>query len=364
MKSKAIILVASAMAVAASASYAASNVLNVYNWSDYIAEDTIPNFQKQTGIKVRYDVYDSNEILQAKMLTGKSGYDIVVPTNQFLAKQIQAGIYQPLDKSKLSNYKELDSELLKLMTKFDPDNKYAVPYFWGVNTIGINTDKATKALGGKLPEKQWDMLFKPEYVAKLKSCGVSVLDSPGEVFPMALKYLGKDPASKNEADYKEAAALLKTIRPYITRFSSSGYINELAGGNLCLVYGYGGDLNIAKVRAEEAKNKVKISPLVPKEGVAIWIDSMVIPKDAKNVDNAYKFIDYNMSAKVAAANANTVNYAPGSLEARKFIRKENLSNPSIFPTKQDIQNSFVMLPMEPKLQRLTTRLWQEIKTKK
>ncbi|SMF19132.1 polyamine ABC transporter substrate-binding protein [Pseudogulbenkiania subflava] len=364
MKRKAVILVASALATAASASHAASSVLNVYNWSDYIAEDTIPTFQKQTGIKVRYDVYDSNEILQAKMLTGKSGYDIVVPTNQFLAKQIQAGIYQPIDKSKLSNYKELDPELLKLMTKFDPDNKYAVPYFWGVNTIGINTDKVTKALGGKLPEKQWDILFKKENVSKLKSCGVSVLDSPGEVFPMVLKYLGKDPASKNEADYKEAAALLKTIRPYITRFSSSGYINELAGGNLCLVYGYGGDLNIARVRAEEAKNKVKITPLVPKEGVAIWVDSMVIPKDAKNVDNAYKFIDYNMSAKVAAANANTVNYAPGSLAARKFIKKENLSNPSIFPTPQDIQHSFVMLPMDPKLQRLTTRLWQEIKTQK
>ncbi|WP_054287009.1 polyamine ABC transporter substrate-binding protein [Gulbenkiania mobilis] len=343
---------------------AASKLLNVYNWSDYIAEDTVPNFQKETGIKVRYDVYDSNEILQAKMLTGKSGYDIVVPSNTFLAKQIQANLYLPLDKTKLKNYKQLDPELLKLMAQFDPGNKYAVPYFWGVNTLGILPDKVQKALGGKLPDKQWDLLFNPAVAAKLKGCGISMLDSPAEVFPMALRYLGKDPNSKNEADYKAAADLLKKIRPYVTRFSSSGYINELANGDLCVVLGYGGDLNIAKRRAEEAKNGVKVEPLVPKEGVAIWIDSMVIPKDAQNIDNAYRFIDYNISAKVAAANANFVTYAPGNLEARKLIKPEYLNNRSIFPTSADMKNSFVMMSMDAKTQRLTTRLWQEIKTMK
>ena len=342
----------------------ASKELNIYNWSDYIAAETVPNFQKANGIKVRYDVYDSNEILQAKMLTGKSGYDIVTPGGQFLAKQIQANLYLPLDKSKLPNYKDLDPELMKLMAKFDPGNKFAVPYMWGVNTIGINIDRATKALGGTLPAKQWDMLFKVDQVAKLKSCGVSMLDSPAEVFPVVLHYLGKDPASQNEADYRAAADLLKTIRPHITRFSSSGYINELSGGSICLALGYGGDINIARTRATEAKNGVKVQALAPKEGVAIWIDSMVIPKDAKNVDNALKFINYSLDPKVSAANANAVTYAPGSIAARKFIKPENLKNPSIFPSKEIMAKSFVVQPTDPKIQRLTTRLWQEFKTRK
>ncbi|MXR38352.1 polyamine ABC transporter substrate-binding protein [Craterilacuibacter sinensis] len=361
---KTTIAIALATLLGSSLTQAASKELNVYNWSDYIAADTIPNFQKETGIKVRYDVYDSNEILQAKMLTGKSGYDIVVPTTMFLPRQIEAGLYQPLDKSKLPNYKGLDPELLKLTSTFDKGNKYAIPYFWGMNTLGINSDKVNKVLGGKLPAKQWDLLFKPEYASKLKSCGISVLDSPSEVFPIVLHYMGKDPGSKNPADYQEAAKLLKTIRPYITRFSSSGYINELAGGSLCLVLGYGGDLNIARNRAQEAKNGVKIQPLVPAEGVGIWIDSMVIPKDAKNLDNAYKFIDYNMNAKVAAANSNFVNYAPGSVAARPFINKDNLANPSIFPTKEIMAKSFVMLPLDPKVQQLSTRLWTQLKTGK
>lgn len=356
-----LILGAAAAAVASPAF--AGKELNVYNWSDYIAESTVPNFQKATGIKVRYDVYDSNEILQAKMLTGKSGYDLVVPSNTFLAKQIQANLYLPLDKSKLSNYKDLDPELMKLMTKFDPDNKYAVPYFWGVNTIGINVDRVNKVLG-KQPANQWDMLFKPEYSSKLKSCGISMLDSPAEVFPIVLHYMGKDPSSKSEADYQAAAALLKTIRPNISRFSSSGYINELAGGSLCLVLGYGGDLNIARKRAAEVKSNVKIEALVPKEGVGIWVDSMVIPKDAKNVDSALQYINNALDAKVAAANSNAVNYAPGSLPARKFIDKQNLANPSIFPGKDVIAKSFVMPSLDAKIQRLTTRLWQEIKTQK
>lgn len=353
-----------ALTAASGSALAAGKELNVYNWSDYIAESTLPNFQKATGIKVRYDVYDSNEILQAKMLTGKSGYDLVHPSNTFLAKQIQAGLYQPLNKAKIPNYKDLDPELMKLMAQFDPGNQFAIPYFWGMNTIGINSDKVSKALGGKLPANEWDLLFKQENVSKLKSCGVSMLDSAAEVFPVVLHYMGKNPASTSEADYKAAAALLKPLRPYITRFSSSGYINELSGGSLCLVLGYGGDLNIAKTRAEEAKNGVKVQPLVPKTGVGIWIDSMVIPKDAKNVDNANTYINYVLDPKVSAANANTVTYAPGSLAARQFIDKKHLANPSIFPGKDVVSKSFVMPSMDAKTQRLTTRLWQEFKTGK
>lgn len=352
------------MLSASAGAMAAGKELNIYNWSDYIAESTLPNFQKATGIKVRYDVYDSNEILQAKMLTGKSGYDLVHPSNTFLAKQIQGGLYQPLDRSKIPNYKNLDPELMKLMTSFDPDNKYAVPYFWGMNTVGINSDKVNKALGGKLPDNQWDLIFKADNLSKLKSCGVSMLDSAAEVFPMVLHYMGKNPGSTSEADYKAAADMLKPLRPYITRFSSSGYINELAGGSLCVVLGYGGDLNIAKNRAEEAKNGVKIQPLVPKEGVGIWVDSIVMPKDAKNVDSAYAWINYTLDAKVAAANSNAVHYAPGSFAARPFIDKKDLNNPSIFPNKDVLAKSFVMPTMDPKIQRLTTRLWQQFKTGK
>jgi len=355
----------SALVVASGSTLAApTKELNIYNWSDYIAESTVPNFQKENGVKVRYDVYDSNEILQAKMLTGKTGYDVVVPSNTFLARQIPAGLYLPLDKSKIPNYKNLDPAIMSMIAQADPGNKYAVPYFWGINTIGINPEKVGKALGGKLPAKQWDLLFNPQVVSKLKSCGVSILDAPSEVFPIALKYLGKDPNSHNEADYQEAAKLLKTIRPYITRFSSSGYINEVANGDLCLVLGYGGDLNIAKRRAADAKNGVKVDVLVPKEGVELWIDSMVIPKDSKNLDNAYKYINYNLDPKVAANNSNTVTYAPGSLPARQFVNPKYLHDHSIFPSAEDVKAGFLVKALDPKIQRLSTRLWQEFKTGK
>ena len=352
------------LAVSPFVSAAEEKVLNIYNWSDYIADDTVARFEKETGIKVRYDVYDSNEILQAKLLSGKSGYDIVVPTNAFLARQIQSGIYQKLDKAKLSNYKNLDPQVLKTTTKFDPGNAYAIPYLWGMNTVGINVKKVNQALGGKLPERQFDLLFKPEYVSKLKSCGVSVLDSPSEVFPTALHYLGKNPNSTDPADLKAAADLLKSIRPHITRFSSSGYINELANGELCLVFGYGGDLNIARRRAIETKNGVDIKPLVPKEGVELWFDSMVIPKDAKHPDHAHKVLNFIMRPHIIAAISTKVTYANGNQAARPLLDKSLTSDPSIYPSAATVNAGYVQMPLDPKSQRLITRYWQEIKTRK
>ncbi|WP_245622726.1 polyamine ABC transporter substrate-binding protein [Gulbenkiania indica] len=352
---------AATLAVAATSAQAAGKELNVYNWSDYIAEGTVPAFSKATGIKVRYDVYDSMEVLRAKLMTGRSGYDVVVPTNNTLDLGIKAGFFQPVDKSKLPNYKSLDPELLKLMSQFDAGNKFGVPYFWGVITLAINEDKVKKALGGPLPANQWDLFFKPEYVSKLKGCGVSVLDSPSEFFPVALKYYGKNPNSDAEADYQGVMPALKTVRPYITRFSSSGYINEMAGGDVCLALGYGGDLNIAKRRAEEAKNGVKINVLMPK-GVAIWVDSMAIPKDAANVESAHAFINAMLDAKTAAANANAVTYAPGVLSARPFVDKKYLANRSIFPTADDVKNGFIMQTVSPKTIRTYTRLWQSFRT--
>ncbi|RXZ43690.1 polyamine ABC transporter substrate-binding protein [Crenobacter cavernae] len=359
------VIAAGVLVSAAVPASAAGKVLNIYNWSDYIAPDTVKNFEKETGIKVRYDVYDSNEVLQAKILTGRSGYDIVVPTSAFLAKQIKAGVYQPINKAKLANYKNLDPAVMAQAAKFDPGNTYAVPYFYGMNTLAINVGKVKAALGSMpMPANEWDLLFKPEYASKLKSCGVSVLDSPAEALPMAAHYLGKNPNGNADADWRASADLYKKVRPYITRFSSSGYINEFANGSLCLALGYGGDLNIARRRAEEAKNKQQLKVLAPKTGVMVWMDSMAIPKDAANVDNAHAFINYVMRPEVAAANANAVSYATPNKAAKSLIDAKSLSDPSIYPTPEIQQKSFIQLPVDAKIQRLQTRLWTEVKTRK
>lgn len=342
----------------------AAGVLNIYNWSDYVDEGTVKEFEKNNAVKVRYDVYDSNETLEGKVLTGRSGYDLVAPSNSFVGRQIKAGAYQPIDKKKIPNYKNIDPNLLKLLTTVDPGNKYAVPYFWGINTLAINTDKVTKALGGKLPDNQWDLIFNPAYAKKLQSCGISVLDSPAEMFPITLNYMKRNPQSSNINDIKAAADVLKKVRPYIKRFSSSGYIDDLARGDLCVVVGYGGDLNIAKRRAVEAKNGVKIQVLVPKEGVGIWVDSFMIPKDAKNVDNALKYINNSLDPKVAARNGNVVTYSPASKPARALMKKEYTSDRSIFLGDADVKAGFMMTPMDPATLRQATRLYQGIKTSK
>lgn len=352
-------LLCTLLAIVAPASWAAG-VLNIYNWSDYIAEETVPAFSKANGIKIRYDVYDSNEVLRAKLMTGKSGYDVVVPTHNTLDMGIKAGMFRTLDKSKIPNLAKLDPELMKLMERFDPGNQHAVPYFWGINTIGINSDLVKKALGGKLPENPWDLVFKPELVAKLKGCGVSVLDSPSEFFPIAMHYFGKDPNSPKLEDYQAIMPQLRELRKSYTRFSSSGYINELAGGSVCVAMGYSGDLNIAKRRAAEAKSKVHVEVLLPKH-MEVWVDSMAIPKDAANVDNAYKFINAMLEPKTAAANANAVTYAPGVLDARQYIDKEYVNNPTIFPPKEAMKDSFIALTVPARTIQGYTRLWQGLK---
>lgn len=350
-----------ASAPATAAAPSATGQLNIYNWSDYVDPETVATFEKDNNIKVRYDYYDSNETLEAKVLTGQSGYDLVAPSLVNVGRQIQAGAYQPIDKSQISNYNNVDPELLKLMDKVDPGNKYAVPYFWGINTIGINKDQVEKALGGKLPDNIWDLVFKPEYTAKLKSCGISFFDSPSEQFPLVLHYLGKDANSSNPDDLKAATELLKTVRGDVKRFSSSGYIDDMARGDLCVVIGYGGDLHIAKNRAIEAKNGVNIDVLVPKEGVGVWVDSFMIPKDAQNVANAHKYINYTLDPKVAAKNGDFVTYAPASKPARDLMDKTYSQDLSIFPSDEVKANSFVVLPKPPEAIKLQTRLWQQLK---
>ena len=340
----------------------ATDKLNVYIWSDYVDPATLDAFKQENKIDVRYDNYDSNETLEAKVLTGKSGYDLVGPSIANVARQIKAGAYQPVDKNLIPNYKDIDPELLKLMDQVDPGNKYAVPYFWGINTIGINKEQVLKALGtDKLPDNAWDLVFNPEYTSKLKSCGISFFDSPTEQYPLVLKYMGKDPNSDKAEDLQAANDTLKKVRGDVKRFSSSGYIDDMARGDLCIAIGYGGDLNIAKKRAAEAKNGVNLEVLTPKTGVGIWIDSFMIPTDAANVANAHKYINYTLDAKVAAKNGDFVTYAPASKPARDLMDKTYSQDLSIFPSDEVKANSFVVLPKPPEAIKLQTRLWQQLK---
>eukprot|EP00456_Euglypha_rotunda_P079013 TRINITY_DN757_c0_g1_i22.p2 TRINITY_DN757_c0_g1~~TRINITY_DN757_c0_g1_i22.p2 ORF type:complete len:320 (+),score=109.17 TRINITY_DN757_c0_g1_i22:406-1365(+) len=282
-------------------------VLNVYNWSDYIAEDTLANFEKETGIKVRYDNFDNNEIVHAKLVAGKTGYDVVVPSSYWAKLQADGGLLQKLDKAQLPNLKNLDPALQEQLAKLDPGNQYQVNWLWGYTTVGINVDKVKAALGNlPMPDNAWDLVFKPEYISKLKSCGVSMLDSATEVVPAALHYLGKPAYSKNQADYAGVAPLLKSVRPYVTLFSSSGYINDMANGSICLALGWSGDINIAKQRAIDGKTGQKIEALIPKTGGVLFFDVMVIPSDAPHPGNAHKFINYIMRPEVAASLTNKV----------------------------------------------------------
>ena len=370
MKSlSACLTIAVAATVGAGSAFAQSKVLNIYNWSDYIAEDTIKNFEKETGIKVRYDNYDTNEILHAKLVAGKTGYDIVVPSSHFAKTQIEGGLLQKLDRSKLTNWGNLDKGLLEQLGKLDPGNQYLVDWLWGFVTVGINVTKVKAALGDMpMPDNAWSLLFDPKYVGKLKACGVNVLDSASEVLPAALHYMGKPPYSRDPADYAEAAKLLKTIRPFVTRFSSSGYIEEMARGSLCLVLGYSGDINIARSRADEAKKKPKvpvvIEALVPKTGGTLFFDTMAIPKDAKNVENAHLFINYILRPEVHASLTNKVFYANPNSASLKFVKKEVAENKSIFLDESAAKTMMAPDALPQDMRKVQTRTFSNFKTGK
>jgi len=339
-------------------------VLNIYNWSDYIAEDTIANFEKETGIKVTYDVFDSNELLEAKMVSGNTGYDLVVPSLQYLARQVQAGVFQPLDKSKLSNYGNLDPEIMARIAKLDPDNAHALNWLWGTTGIGYNVAKVEAALGPNAPVDSWDLVFKPEYISKLKSCGVAVLDTPGELIPIALNYLGEDPNSTDEAVIRKAEALLTKVRPYITEFNSSEYINELANGDICVAIGWSGDVFQAASRAEEAKNGIEIKYNIPKEGAPMWFDMIAIPKDAKHPLNAHLFLNYILRPEVMAGITNYVAYANANKASTPMIDKSVLENPGVYPPADTMAKLFTFAVVPPDTDRLYTRIWTKLKTGK
>lgn len=357
-----ICLAVAAMAAATGASAEEPKVLNVYNWSDYIGEDTLDRFTAETGIAVQYDVYDSNEMLEAKLFSGSSGYDVVVPTSPFMARQVQAGILRKLDKASIPNWSKQDPALLDVLTSADPGNEHAAIYLWGTNGLGLNVDKVKAILGEDAPLDSYDLLFKPEYASKLADCGIYVFDSAFEVLPVALAYLGLDPNSDRPEDYKKAEELMMSIRPYIRKFHSSEYINAIANGDICMAMGYSGDIFIAQGRAEEAANGVTIDYVIPKEGTMVWFDTLVIPADAPHPENAHAFVDFLLRPDIMADISNYVWYANGVPESLPMVDEEVRTNPAINPPPEIMAKLFAVKPASQALDRLRTRTFARIKT--
>ena len=346
-------------------------VVNFYNWSDYIAPAVLDDFTKETGIKVRYDTFDSNDTLEAKLLAGKSGYDIVVPTAYFLARQIEAGIFLKLDKAKLPNLVNAWPEITDRLVRYDPGNQYAVDYMWGTTGIGYNVKAARQVLGAQIVGADvpaaslldsWDDVFDPARIAKFKDCGVHLLDSSDDIMSAALHYLKLDPNSSNPADLQKAADLLTKIRPYVRKFHSSEYLNALASGEICLVVGFSGDIKQAQKRAAEAKGGVVVGYSIPKEGAQLWFDVFAIPRDAPDPDEAHALINYLLKPEVAAKNTNFISYANGNLASQKFIDKSILDDPTIYPDAAVMAKLYTISAHDQKTQRLINRLWTRIKT--
>jgi putrescine transport system substrate-binding protein len=345
----------------AGSAMAQDNVVNIYNWSDYIAEDTIAKFKAETGITVNYDVFDSNETLEAKMLTGSSGYDVVVPSIEFMARQAQAGVFQPIDKAVLTNYGNLDPDILKIVATNDPDNAHGVPYMMFTVGLGYNADKVAERIdAGKIGS--WDMLFNPETAAKLADCGIAVLDSPSEMVAAALHYLGLDPNSEDSGDLEKATALMQSIRPHVRYFHSSQYINDLANGEICLAIGYSGDVLQARDRAAEAGQGVKVAYAIPREGSQVGFDMLAIPADAPHAENALKFIDFILRPEVAAAITDQVFYANPNKAATEFVADTVRNDPGIYPSEDVRAKLFSLKPHASRFDRKLTRAWTSVKT--
>ena len=335
----------------------ASGELNIYNWSDYIAEDTIANFEAETGIKVVYDVYDSNEVLEAKMLAGSSGYDLVVPTADFLARGLEAGAYTTLDLSRVKNVSNQNPAIQGQADGMIGRNDAGLVYMWGTTGVAYNVDMVAERLGDDAPTNSWALVLDPKYAAKLEDCGVAILDAPTDVLPNVMAYLGKDGTSTNADDIKAAGEVLNAVRPYLRYIHSSQSINDIANGDLCAAIMWSGDAFQAAYRAEEAENGQVIDYVIPDEGTNMWFDMMALPNDAKNVDNAYKFIDYMLRPDVAANNVNYVWYASGNSAADPMIDPEVLEHPGIYPTAAARDKLFVVPAYSAKTDRVINRTW-------
>ena len=352
----------STIALCVAVQSASAEEVRIYNWSDYIDEELLAKFEAETGINLVYDVFDSNEVLETKLLAGSSGYDVVVPTGTFLERQIQAGVFQKLDPSKLPNYGNA-WELIKSRTaQYDPDNAYSVNYMWGTTGLGVNVNKVAEVLGADAPINSLDLVFKPENMEKLSTCGVYFLDAPTEMIPAALVYLGQDPNSHDPDVLAMAESVMAPIAPYVTKFNSSEYINALANGDICVAFGWSGDILQARDRAAEAENGVEIAYNAPSEGALMWFDQMASPADAPNPDAAHKFINFMLDAQNMAAASNYVYYANGNLASQEFLIEDVIGDPAIYPDAATLERLYTVTAYPPRVQRTVTRMWTTIKS--
>jgi putrescine transport system substrate-binding protein len=353
---------AAALALLSPSVKAEERTVNFYNWSNYMAPGVLEDFTRETGIKVVYDTFDANETLETRLLAGKSGYDVVVPTAYFLQRQVSANIFQKLDKSKLPNLANAWPEVTRRLAVYDVDNSYGANYMWGTTGIGFNIKTVQKILGPDAKIDSWDIVFKPENLAKFKDCGIHMLDSADDIFPAALGYLGLDPNSTKQADLEKAADLVIKIRPYVRKFHSSEYLSALATGEICFVVGWSGDIMQARSRAAEAKNDIEIGYSIPKEGAQMFFDNLAIPADAKNVTEAYELINYLYRPEVAARNSDFLSYANGNLASQKLVDPKILNDRNIYPDNATLAKLFVITAHDPATQRVINRLWTRVKT--
>lgn len=359
------VILATTATLALGAAGAAAQEVRVYNWSDYIDEGLLAKFEDQTGLKLVYDVFDSNEMLETKMLAGGSGYDVVVPTGSFLLRQIQAGAFQKLDYDKLPNADNLwdvIKERLKGYGSDVPISDYAINYMWGTTGLGVNTGKVGAALGEDAPIDSLALIFEPENMEKLAECGVHFLDAPDEIMPAALTYLGFDPNSTDKDELEQAGELLMAVRPYVQKFHSSEYINALANGDICVAVGWSGDVLQARDRADEADNGVSIAYNAPTEGAVMWFDMMAVPVDAPNPDGAHAFLNFMMDARNMAAASNYVYYANGNKASQEYLSEDVINDPAIYPSEAALENTYIKQPYDMRVQRTVTRLWTRIKS--
>jgi putrescine transport system substrate-binding protein len=339
----------------------AKGELNILTWADYfIGPQAVADFGKAEGIDIHYATLDNDDTLQARLLSGHSGYDVVYPSSNYFAKQVEAGVYQELDWSRLPNRGNLDPALMKKIAEQDPGNRFGVPYVWGTDGLILNVPRAREALGAGVPMDSWDLLFKPELAARLHRCGVSLVDSASDVFPVVLSYLGRDPNSRNPADYREAYELLRKVRPYVDQFSTV-YLNDVAGGDMCAAFAWSGDAGMIKRRVAQSRKPFEVRYVTPAGHTGLWFTMMGIPKDAANKDNAYKWINHMIDVQVAADITNAITYPTAVSAAAARVRPELRNDPVVFPPAADVAGYFVFAPMEPSIQRLITRLWLEFK---
>lgn len=353
---------ATTVAIAALVSAAQAEEVRVYNWSDYIDEALLEKFEAETGYDLIYDVFDSNEVLETKMLAGGSGYDVVVPSGTFLQRQIQAGAFQKLDASMLPNAKNLWDVIEARTEQYDPENAYSINYMWGTTGIGVNVGKVQEALGEDAPIGSLDLIFNPENMAKLAECGVYFLDAPSEMIPAALAYIGEDPNSHDKDVIAKAEDVLMAVRPYVTKFHSSEYINALANGDICVSFGWSGDILQARDRAWEAENGVEVAYNAPSEGALMWFDQMAIPVDAPNPKGAHAFLNFIMDAQNMADASNYVYYANGNAASQPMLEEDVIGDPAIYPDEATLQNLYTTTPYDAKTQRQVTRMWTKIKS--